>query len=53
MTERFVTGFHPFVLPFLAGMAFVLAICSIKAARVVWELEPKDRRKWMMSLFKP
>ena len=53
MTERFDTAFHPFVIPFLAGMAFVLAVCLIKAAIVVRELDKADRRKWILSLIHP
>lgn len=53
MTERFATGFHPFVIPFLAGMAFVLGVCLIKAAVAVGELSRADRKKWLLSLFHP
>ena len=53
MTERFATGFHPFVLPFLAGMAFVLAVCAVKAAVVVGQLDKADRKKWLLSLIHP
>ncbi len=53
MTERFTTGFHPFVIPFLAGMVFVLAVCFIKAAIVVRELDKPDRKKWLLSLIHP
>ncbi len=53
MTERFETGFHPFVLPFLAGMVFVLGVCALKAVRVVFELNKADRKKWLLSLLRP
>jgi len=53
MTERFATDIHPFVLPFLAGMAFVLVVCSVKAATVVGQLEKVDRKKWFLSLVNP
>lgn len=53
MTERFAVGFHPFVIPFLAGMVFVLAVCAVKAAVVVGELERSDRKKWLLSLIHP
>lgn len=53
MTERFETGFHPFVIPFLAGMVFVLAVCLIKAAIAVRELDKADRKKWFRSLVHP
>lgn len=53
MSERFATGFNPFVIPFLAGMAFVLAVCFIKAARVILELDKDNRKKFFMSFLKP
>lgn len=53
MIERFDTGFHPFVIPFLAGMAFVLAVCLVKAAAVISQLEKKERRKYLLSLLRP
>lgn len=53
MTERFASAFHPFVIPFLAGMAFVIGVCIIKAARVIGELDKNDRRKFFISLLKP
>jgi len=53
MTERFASAFHPFVIPFLAGMVFVLAVCFIKAAIVVGHLDRADRRKWLLSLIHP
>lgn len=53
MTERFATGFHPFVLPFLAGMAFVLAVCLVKAVIAVHQLDKADRKKWFLSLIRP
>lgn len=53
MTERFASAFHPFVIPFLAGMAFVIAVCIIKAARIIGELDKNDRRKFFISLLKP
>lgn len=53
MIERSDTIFHPFVIPFLAGMAFVLSVCLIKAVIAVWELEREDRKKFLISLLKP
>ena len=51
--ERFTSCFHPFVIPFLAGMGFVLAVCFIKAMKVIWQLERKDRGRFFLSLLKP
>ena len=53
MTERFTTGFHPFVIPFLAGMVFVLGVCLVKAVIAVRELDETDRKKWFLSLLHP
>lgn len=53
MVERFSTGFDPFVIPFLAGMAFVLAVCLLKAVRAVCELGREDRKKFLLSLLNP
>jgi len=53
MSERFAIGFHPFVIPFLSGMAFVLAVCLIKAAIAISELNKEERNKFWISLFKP
>ena len=53
MIERFDIGFHPFVVPFLAGMVFVLAVCLVKGAIAIGELDRDDRRKWALSLIRP
>lgn len=53
MIERSATGFNPFVIPFLFGMVFVLAVCLVKAVRAVSELDRDDRRKYLLSLFYP
>jgi len=53
MIERFYTDFHPFVIPFLAGMVFVLTVCCIKAMFAIAQLERSDRKKYLVSLLKP
>ena len=53
MTERFATGFHPFVLPFLFGMIFVLGYCLYGAIRILVQLPKEDRRKFLISLVTP
>lgn len=53
MIERFTTAFHPFVIPFLAGMGFVIAVCFVKAAIVIKELDNENRKKFFVSLLKP
>lgn len=53
MTERIASGFHPFVLPFLVGMAFVLCYCIFSAIRVLCQLPAEDRRHFYKSLVTP
>ena len=53
MIERFSSGFHPFVLPFLAGMAFVLGYCVIGIVRILFQLSGEDRRRFLLSLVTP
>jgi len=53
MVERFSSGFHPFVIPFLAGMAFVLAVCLAKAAVSIGQLDAGQRKKYLISLVRP
>lgn len=53
MTDRIASGFHPFVLPFLIGMAFVLGYCLFGMIRVILQLSKEDRRKFFVSLITP
>ena len=53
MRERFATGFDPFVLPFLAGMVFVLGYCAFGIVRILLQLPREDRRKFLLSLITP
>ena len=53
MIERFSSGFHPFVLPFLAGMAFVLGYCVFGIVRILFQLSGEDRRRFLLSLITP
>ena len=53
MTERLVTGFHPFVIPFVAGMFFVLGYCLYGIIRILVELPRADRQKFLLSLITP
>jgi len=53
MIDRVESGFHPFVLPFLFGMIFVLSYCLIGMVRVIWQLPVKDRRRFGLSLINP
>lgn len=45
--------FHPFVLPFVIGMAFVLTYCVVGLIRVVSQLPKDDRKKFWRSLVTP
>ena len=53
MIERFTSGFHPFVLPFLAGMFFVLGYCLFGIVRILCQLSGEDRRRFLLSLVTP
>jgi Fe-S oxidoreductase len=45
--------FHPFVLPFVLGMAFVLTYCLVGLIRVISQLPKDDRKKLWRSLVTP
>jgi len=45
--------FHPFVLPFVLGMAFVLTYCVVGLIRTISQLPKADRRKFWRSLVTP
>ena len=45
--------FHPFVLPFVIGMAFVLTYCVVGLLRVIGQLPKDDRKKFWRSLVTP
>ena len=51
--DRFSSGFHPFVLPFLIGMLFVLGYCLYGIIRILFQLPGEDRRKFLISLVTP
>lgn len=53
MIDRIPSGFHPFVIPFLVGMAFVLLYCFGAMIRVIFELSWQDRKKFFLSLINP
>lgn len=53
MTDRIASGFHPFVIPFVAGMLWVLAYCICGAVRLLFQLPQEDRRKFLLSLITP
>ncbi len=45
--------FHPFVLPFVLGMAFVLTYCVVGLFRVICLLPKDDRKQFWRSLVTP
>lgn len=53
MIDRIASGFHPFVIPFLAGMVFVLGYCALAAVRLLLQLPREDRLKFYKSLVTP
>lgn len=53
MRERFLSGYNDFVLPFMAGMIFVLTYCLVGLLRVFFEMPSEDRRKFLLSLINP
>ena len=53
MIDRIPSGFHPFVLPFLFGMIFVLAYCLFALLKILAQLNRKERLKLFISLIRP
>lgn len=45
--------FHPFVVPFVLGMTFVLTYCFVGLVRIIGQLPKEDRRKLLRSLVTP
>ena len=53
MIDRVASGFHPFVLPFVFGMVFVLGYCAYGVVKILLQLSHEDRRKFLLSLINP
>ena len=53
MIDRIPSGFHPFVLPFLAGMFFVFGYCIYGVIKILVQLPREDRRRFFLSLVTP
>ena len=53
MIDRIPSGFHPFVVPFLVGMGFVLLYCLYGLVKILLQLTGDDRRKFFLSLVTP
>ena len=53
MVDRIADGFHPFVIPFLAGMFFVFGYCIFGIIRILLQLPRADRLQFYRSLITP
>ena len=53
MKELYLSGYDNFILPFMAGMIFVLSWCVIGAIRVITQLTKEDRIRFFKSLLNP
>jgi len=53
MTDRIATGFDPFVIPFVAGMIWVLSYCLYGIIKILAQLPSEDRRRFFLSLITP
>ena len=53
MIDRVASGFHPFVLPFVFGMAFVLSYCVYGIIKILVQLSAEDRKRFLLSLINP
>lgn len=53
MKERFISGYHDFVLPFMIGMTFILIYCLIGIIKTIIQLSAADRKKFFISLVNP
>ncbi|MBQ9399736.1 MAG: (Fe-S)-binding protein [Bacteroidales bacterium] len=53
MIDRIPSGFHPFVLPFMIGMVFVLLYCAYGIVKIMIQLTAEDRKKFLISLVTP
>ena len=53
MIDRIPSGFHPFVIPFLVGMAFVFLYLIGGVIRILFELNHKERQQFALSLINP
>ncbi|MCQ2111631.1 MAG: hypothetical protein MJY79_09080, partial [Bacteroidaceae bacterium] len=53
MIDRIPSGFNPFVIPFLVGMAFVLSYFAFFIVRMFLQLPVEDRKKLLLSFLNP
>lgn len=53
MRERILSGYDPFVLPFMIGMIFILAYLFIGLIRILKHIPGSDRKKLALSFVTP
>ena len=53
MKERILAAYDPFVLPFVFGMTLILVYCLFGLVKVLLQLKPADRQKFLLSLITP
>ena len=53
MIDRIANGFHPFVLPFVFGMVFVLGYCVYGIVKILRQLPAEDRKHFFVTLVTP
>lgn len=53
MIDRIASGFHPFVIPFVFGMVFVLSYCLIALIRILFQIPHSDRMTLLKSMITP
>jgi len=53
MLDRVASGFHPFVIPFVVGMVFVLGYCVYGLVKIILQLSHDDRKHFFLTLITP
>ncbi len=53
MKERFLSGYHDFVIPFMVGMTFIIIYLLIAIVKVIIQLPVQDRKRLFLSLVNP
>ena len=53
MIERISSGFHPFVIPFVFGVVYILTWCLFGLIRIIRRLPLEDKLKFFKSLLIP
>lgn len=53
MKERFLSGYHDFVIPFMVGMTFIILYLLIAIVKVIIQLPAQDRKRLFLSFLNP